>query len=68
MRMLLLLMLTASIPRSRRKPGGRAIIPRPAEDTRANSDAVPDVYAITGHFDRVVILRIKYNTDSARRP
>ena len=30
---------------------------------RQNSSAVPDVYAITGHFDRIVILRFKYKTD-----
>lgn len=34
-----------------------------AEDSRANSPKVPDVYAMTGHFDRVVILRFKYDTD-----
>jgi len=34
-----------------------------AEDSRANSPNVPDVYAIDGHFDRVVILRFKYQTD-----
>ncbi|HUV69922.1 MAG TPA: PPC domain-containing DNA-binding protein [Terracidiphilus sp.] len=35
----------------------------PADDAKANSSAVPDVYAITGHFDRIVILRFKYKTD-----
>ncbi|HEX3744126.1 MAG TPA: PPC domain-containing DNA-binding protein [Bryobacteraceae bacterium] len=34
-----------------------------AEDARANSAAVPDVYALDGHFDRVTILRFKYQTD-----
>jgi predicted DNA-binding protein with PD1-like motif len=28
-----------------------------------NSSAVPDVYAVTGHFDRVVVLRFKYKAD-----
>jgi predicted DNA-binding protein with PD1-like motif len=37
--------------------------PNPADDTKANSDKVPDVYAITGHFDRIVVLRFKYQTD-----
>lgn len=37
--------------------------PNPMDDTKANSDKIPDVYAIPGHFDRVVILRFKYNTD-----
>jgi predicted DNA-binding protein with PD1-like motif len=35
----------------------------PADDTKANSDAVPDVYAITGQFDRIVTLRFKFGTD-----
>jgi len=35
----------------------------PADDSKANSDAVPDVYAINGQFDHVVILRFKYQTD-----
>jgi predicted DNA-binding protein with PD1-like motif len=34
-----------------------------ADDTKANSDAVPDVYALTGHFDRVVVLRFKYKAN-----
>src|SRR5258707_10290309 len=29
----------------------------PAEDAKANSDKVPDVFAIKGQFDRIVILR-----------
>jgi predicted DNA-binding protein with PD1-like motif len=37
--------------------------PDPADDAKANSDLVPDVYAITGHFDRIVVLRFKYQTD-----
>lgn len=32
-------------------------------DAKPNSAAVPDVYAITGHFDRVVVLRFKYKAD-----
>jgi predicted DNA-binding protein with PD1-like motif len=35
----------------------------PADDAKENSAAVPDVYAITGHFDRIVVLRFKYKTD-----
>jgi predicted DNA-binding protein with PD1-like motif len=35
----------------------------PADETRPNSNAVPDVIAMTGHFDRIVILRFKYKTD-----
>jgi predicted DNA-binding protein with PD1-like motif len=32
-------------------------------DTKPNSDMVPDVYALTGRFDRVVILRFKFGVD-----
>ena len=33
------------------------------EDSRSNSDSVPSGYAITGHFERIQILRFKYDTD-----
>jgi predicted DNA-binding protein with PD1-like motif len=35
----------------------------PALDSKPNSDAVPDVYAIEGKFERVVILRFKHRAD-----
>jgi predicted DNA-binding protein with PD1-like motif len=34
-----------------------------AEDKRPNSDQVPDAYAISSQIQRVVIFRLKYNTD-----
>jgi predicted DNA-binding protein with PD1-like motif len=37
--------------------------PNPADDAKPNSSKIPDVYAITGHFDRVMILRFKYKAD-----
>ena len=37
--------------------------PNPADDTKENSSAVPDVYALTGHFDRIVVVRFKYRAD-----
>lgn len=33
--------------------------PNPADDTKPNSPSVPDVYALTGHFDRIVVIRLK---------
>jgi predicted DNA-binding protein with PD1-like motif len=62
MKMLLLLFLTASMTfaQETRRTGSN---PHPAQDARPNSDQVPDVYAITGHFDRIVVLRLKYKTD-----
>jgi predicted DNA-binding protein with PD1-like motif len=35
----------------------------PAQDSKVNSSAVPDVYAISGKFDRVLVLRFKHQTD-----
>jgi predicted DNA-binding protein with PD1-like motif len=35
----------------------------PAEDAKPNSNKVPDAYALTGQFDRVLVLRFKYQTD-----
>jgi len=35
----------------------------PADDAKANSEKVPDVYAIDGKFDRVITLRFKFDTD-----
>lgn len=37
--------------------------PTPAEDAKGLSDKVPDVYAIKGQFDRVLVLRFKNKTD-----
>jgi predicted DNA-binding protein with PD1-like motif len=37
--------------------------PNPADDLKPNSDKVPDAYAISGQFQRVVVLRFKYDTD-----
>jgi len=33
------------------------------EDSKANSDSVPDVFAIQGKFERVVVFRFKYQAD-----
>ena len=35
----------------------------PEQDSRPNSDKVPDAYAIESEFERVVILRFKYKVD-----
>jgi hypothetical protein len=37
--------------------------PNPADDAKPNSDAVPDVYAISGKFERVLVLRFKHKAD-----
>src|SRR5262245_42705982 len=35
----------------------------PHDDAKPNSPTVPDVYAISGHFEQVLVLRFKYQTD-----
>jgi predicted DNA-binding protein with PD1-like motif len=37
--------------------------PRPTDDAKLNSAAVPDVYAIPTQFERVLVLRFKFDTD-----
>lgn len=37
--------------------------PNPADDARPLSDQVPDVYALNGRFERVLVLRFKFDTD-----
>jgi predicted DNA-binding protein with PD1-like motif len=34
-----------------------------ADDAKANSEKVPDVYAVSGNFERVLVLRFKYQAD-----
>ena len=57
----LALAATASAQQTRREIVNAA--PTPAEDAKPNSDKVPDVYAIDGKFERVVILRFKFDAD-----
>ena len=33
--------------------------PNPKDDTKPNSAVVPDAYPLTGHFDRIVVIRLK---------
>src|SRR5689334_17714759 len=35
----------------------------PFDDSKPNSDQVPEAYAISGQFERVLVLRFKYETD-----
>jgi predicted DNA-binding protein with PD1-like motif len=35
----------------------------PQDDSKPNSASVPDAYAISGNFERVVVLRFKFQTD-----
>ena len=33
--------------------------PNPLDDSKPNSSAVPNAYALVGHFDRIVVIRLK---------
>jgi predicted DNA-binding protein with PD1-like motif len=33
--------------------------PNPKDDSKPNSSTVPDAYALTGNFDRIVVIRLK---------
>ena len=61
---LLLLMSMAGLA-AQAQPSRREVTnaTTPEQDSRPNSPSVPDVYAINGQFDRVVVLRFKYQTD-----
>jgi predicted DNA-binding protein with PD1-like motif len=37
--------------------------PNPGDDAKPNSSAVPDAYALVGHFDRIVVIRLKYKAN-----
>lgn len=59
----LLLFAVASVASARETRTEVAKATTPAEDSKPNSDHVPDVYAIEGKFERVVVLRFKYQSD-----
>lgn len=64
MKLILLTIMLAALARAQQTR--REIVnsaPTPAGDAKPNSDKVPDVYAIKGNFERVVILRFKFDTD-----
>ena len=58
---LIALIAAASAQQTRREIVNAA--PTPADDSKPNSDKVPDVYSIKGNFERVVILRFKFDAD-----
>src|SRR5437870_2716880 len=58
---LLALAIAAAAQESRKEVVKHA--PTPADDDKPNSDQVPDVYAVSGRFERVLVFRFKYETD-----
>ena len=53
--------ITALAQQTRREQVNAAA--NPADDAKPNSDKIPDVYAVTGQFDRIVVLRFKFGAD-----
>jgi uncharacterized protein len=47
------------------QPSRREVIrtTTPEQDMKPNSPNVPDVYAVNGQFDHIVVIRFKYQTD-----
>jgi predicted DNA-binding protein with PD1-like motif len=63
MRTTLLLAITLALHAQQTRHEITNAAPTAAGDSKPNSDQVPDVYAITGQFDRILILRFKFDTD-----
>jgi predicted DNA-binding protein with PD1-like motif len=59
---LALFLAAASVP-SGQHSNPAQIATAPPATQNAGADAVPDVYAIPAHIDRIVVLRLKYDTD-----
>jgi predicted DNA-binding protein with PD1-like motif len=62
--MRMLVLIAASLTLAYAQESRREITTATApEDSKPNSAKVPDVYAIPSQFERVVVLRFKYDTD-----
>jgi predicted DNA-binding protein with PD1-like motif len=55
--------LTAGLAGAQETRTVAAMVSTPADDTKTNSDAVPQGYAINSQFQRVVLLRFKFKAD-----
>ena len=58
-----LLALAATLAVAQQTRREVTIATTPDQDSKPNSAGVPDVYAITGQFEKIVILRFKYQAD-----
>jgi predicted DNA-binding protein with PD1-like motif len=63
MRLLAMLLVTAVLGAQETRREIVNASPRAADDAKPNSASVPDVYSIPTQFERVVILRFKFDTD-----
>lgn len=60
---LLILLLALPVPAQQTRHTVTHHAANPADDSRPNNPAVPDVQALSSHIERIVLLRFKYNTD-----
>ena len=63
MRTFLLLLVVAAVLAAQETRTEVTKATTPADDSKPNSDKVPDAYALSGNFSRVVVLRFKYQAD-----
>lgn len=63
MRLLIALLITTALTAQETRREIVNAARDPADDTKPNSERVPDVYAISGQFDRILVLRFKFGTD-----
>ena len=61
--MLLILVLAAALAAQETRRETVNAAKNPADDAKGPSDKVPDVYAVPTQFERVVLLRFKFDTD-----
>jgi predicted DNA-binding protein with PD1-like motif len=63
-RILAIALLLAPLPLTAQKTVTEIVKPTtPHDDAKPNSDAVPDVYAISAKVERVMVLRFKFDAD-----
>jgi len=62
-KLLLILLLSMALAAQERRREVTNAAANPADDRKGLSDKVPDVYPVSTQFDRVVLLRFKFDTD-----
>lgn len=64
MKKLILILMLVAVAGLAHSQESRTEVTKPtANDSKPNSDAVPEAYAISGKFERVVVVRLKYQAD-----
>jgi uncharacterized protein len=63
MRFVLLLVLCAALAFGEKSKTEVTRPSSPEQDAKPNSEQVPEVMAVSGQFERIVVLRFKYQTD-----